>query len=728
MTPLPLLNWLLLSVSLFDTILLLWLGLTVFLNAERTTDGRSRWGVWLAVGGLLMGALFFISHTAIVGHEQTPITPGLEFWWRVGWLPIALLPYTWYAIVLWYAGYWETEPNDLHHRQRPWFALASGMTLFLIATLIAFNPIPSFVAVAAPYFAPRGLAPMGIFWLAGFTAYLLLCVGLALDALRSPGPTARQEFGHAARRRARPWLTGTSLVLLFVCLLVAGAVAWGVMALSQATYGYVTVGMVMGVGWLDLLIASLIGGAVVLLGEAVVAYEIFTGKALPRRGLARYWRNAIILAAGFSLVVGASLTIHLRPIYSVIIAALLMTTFYALLSWRSYVERERLIEQLRPFVTSQQLYERLLTAEAPASDEMAAPFQALCADVLGVQRAALIPLGPLAALIPRALTYPEGITPPPIPATDLTTLAHPLDPAQASGMTWAISLGSARGLIGVLMLGEKQADGPYTQEEIEIARSAAERLLDTHASSELARRLMALQRQRLAETQVLDQRTRRLLHDDVLPRLHAALLGLHSDPDAAAQSLTEAHRQISNLLRELPSASPAVARLGLIGALEQVITDEMPNTFDEIQWDVAPEAEAAVGNLPPLTAEVVFYAAREAMRNAARHGRGSSQNPLHLSVALNQTPSPTLPHPKPTDGGGSAPSPKDVLPLGEGRGGGLSLQIEDNGVGLEIGGQPGGSGSGLALHSAMLAVVGGTLAIESVAGEFTRVKISLPER
>src|SRR5512145_1736094 len=111
------LDWLLLSVSLFDTILLLWLGLTVFLNAERHVEGRSRWGVWLSVGGLLMGALFFVSHTAIVGHEQSVITPGLEFWWRVGWIPIALLPYTWYAIVLWYAGYWEPGPHDLQSRQ-----------------------------------------------------------------------------------------------------------------------------------------------------------------------------------------------------------------------------------------------------------------------------------------------------------------------------------------------------------------------------------------------------------------------------------------------------------------------------------------------------------------------------------------------------------------------------------------------------------------------------------
>lgn len=706
MTSILLLDWLLLSVSLFDTVLLLWLGLTVLLNAERKVDGRSRWGVWLAVGGLLMGAMFFVSHTAIVGHEQAPITPGLEFWWRVGWIPVAVLPYTWYAIVLWYAGYWEPGPHDLKRRQRPWLALVSLIILTLMSSLIFFSPVPSFLAVAAPRYVPQGIRPSDMLWIFAYAIYLLLCLGLALDALRRPGPTARMEAGQAARHRARPWLIATSLVLLFVCLMVAGIVAWGVLLLWQGSYNYVSQQMITTIGWLDLIIASLIGIANILLGQAIVSYEIFTGKALPRRGLARYWHSAIALAVGFSLIVGASLTIHLRPIYSVLAATLLMTTFYALLSWRSYAEREHLIEQLRPFVTNQQLYERLLTQESETSNiEMDVPLRALCVDVLDARQAALIPLGPLAALSTQTLTYPKQITPPTISTTELTTsntaLALPLNPVISNGMTWAIPLGSTRGLIGILLLGEKQAGNPYSQEEIEIARSAAERLLDTHASIELSRRLMALQRQRLAETQVLDQRTRRLLHDDVLPRLHSALLNLNNDAESASTSLTEAHRQISNLLRELPTATaPAISRLGLIGSLEQVLNSELHNAFDRISWDIAPEVKDAIQALPTLTVEVTFYAAREAIRNAAHHARGSgNKSPLELKLTLTQT------HHK---------------------GGYLELHIEDNGVGLENSSQTSGSGSGLALHSAMLAVVGGTLSIESEAGVATRVRVTLP--
>ena len=54
------LNWAIMAVSLTNTILMIWLGLTVLLNAERRT-----WGAWVAGGGLLLGGVFFFSHTAI---------------------------------------------------------------------------------------------------------------------------------------------------------------------------------------------------------------------------------------------------------------------------------------------------------------------------------------------------------------------------------------------------------------------------------------------------------------------------------------------------------------------------------------------------------------------------------------------------------------------------------------------------------------------------------------
>lgn len=117
-----------------------------------------------------------------------------------------------------------------------------------------------------------------------------------------------------------------------------------------------------------------------------------------------------------------------------------------------------------------------------------------------------------------------------------------------------------------------------------------------------------------------------------------------------------------------------------------------------MSWDVTPEAEEQAQDVTALEAEVLFYAAREAMRNAARHGRSSGgKGKLHLQIA--------------------ARCEAD----------GLALLIEANGVGMAPSdGKGSGSGQGLALHSTMLAVVGGTLVAESVAGTYTRVQLTIP--
>jgi signal transduction histidine kinase len=303
----------------------------------------------------------------------------------------------------------------------------------------------------------------------------------------------------------------------------------------------------------------------------------------------------------------------------------------------------------------------------------------------------------------------------------------PLDPAESGGALWAVPLWSERGLIGLLLLGEKQDGGLYTQEEIEIARAGGERLIDTQASAQLARRLMELQRQRLAQTQLLDRQTRRVLHDDILPTLHTAMLLLSSNGEAptadqrpptndqlstpqrynvtnyqlpqhaeAVTLLADVHQQISQLLRDMPHAGAAeVARLGLIAALRRTVETELKNAFDQVTWQIEPGAEAKIVAIPTLSAEILFYAAREVIRNAAKHGRSNLFAPLHLKLIFTAQDN-------------------------------LELVIEDDGVGLATGTGAGGSGQGLALHSTMLAVVGGTLAVESASGAYTRVILTLP--
>jgi len=162
--------------------------------------------------------------------------------------------------------------------------------------------------------------------------------------------------------------------------------------------------------------------------------------------------------------------------------------------------------------------------------------------------------------------------------------------------------------------------------------------------------------------------------------------------------LTAAHREAAQLLRELPTtAASQVARLGLITALRQMVEDEWMRAFDRVEWQIENVAERSARALPALTAETIFFAAREVIRNAARYGRIENRA-LNLRVAIETR-------------------------------GAFQIAIEDDGIGLHTQRVNSetlqGAGQGLALHSAMLAVIGGTLAVTARAEGGTRVTIKV---
>ncbi|MEM7031948.1 MAG: ATP-binding protein, partial [Chloroflexota bacterium] len=213
---------------------------------------------------------------------------------------------------------------------------------------------------------------------------------------------------------------------------------------------------------------------------------------------------------------------------------------------------------------------------------------------------------------------------------------------------------------------------------------------------------------RLTESQVLDRRTRQVLHDDILPELHEAMLTLSSVSanenvnGAASETVTKlagVHHQIADLLRDMPRTTvPAVTKLGLVGALHHLIEEELPGAFDDVDWQIAPQVNEHLPRIPALVTEVIYYASREAIRNAAHYARDTAAGlPLYLRISVTWLD-------------------------------GLSIEIEDNGAGIDATAQPSiGSGQGLALHTTMMAVVGGTLSIDSVPGEYTLVSLLLPQ-
>jgi signal transduction histidine kinase len=147
-------------------------------------------------------------------------------------------------------------------------------------------------------------------------------------------------------------------------------------------------------------------------------------------------------------------------------------------------------------------------------------------------------------------------------------------------------------------------------------------------------------------------------------------------------------------------------------------TTEFAGSFEQITWTglVTTESthrEEQVSKIfvEPVIGEVVLGAARETMRNAAAHARGDkAERPLRLTIGLHQA----------TDN-------RELV-----------LTIADDGVGIKsegIGSTRGavapedsshGSGHGLALHSTLLAMVGGYLTIARGPQAGTCVKITVP--
>ncbi len=697
--------WALLALSLFIVCLLGWLGCTVLLTAERRNVH-----VWLVGLAMLLAAAFVAFHAVAISYGQDTGNPLALSKWPLAWVAGLLLPGAWYLAMLWHVGFWENRPALRHHRVH----IASLVGLFILlgaATIeglsetvvrtnplrLLFTPFDPDIILAGPYLGRMPLVALI------YMALLLICMGLALDVIYHPAPS-RRLMGDHARERARPWLVATTFVLLLVSLLVCGSMLRFMPEMLFIGRRELTTGTAHAMAWVNLAIAALVAVATLLIGQAVVSYEIFTGKVLLRQGLRRRWLGAILLAGGFSLALSYGVLLRIPLVYGALLVCALVMALYAFSTWRGFIEHERAVSNLRLFNSGPRLYPTMLAGESPP-DADAHAFRRLCAQMLEVELAYLFPLGPLSSLVQPQI-FPPDATPPASVAelaascTSASTLCLPLNPARFAGAILAVPLWGERGLNGLFLLGAKRNHGLFTQEEVEIARAVGEPFLDSLASAELARRLMELQRTRMAEQQVIDQRTRRTLHDEVLPQIHTTMLaisaGQQQTPAIVAQ-LTELHRQIADILHTLPSASAKdVTTKGLLGALHTFVDHDLRGSFETVCWEIPPAAEALFAALPPLSAEVLYGAAREAIRNAAKHAAGpDAATPIHLRI--------------------SAAYGTD-----------LCLQVEDDGVGCAVSSpSQAGSGHGIALHSTLMAVIGGAWETESQPGGYTRVTLAL---
>ncbi|HEU5439644.1 MAG TPA: ATP-binding protein [Ktedonobacterales bacterium] len=777
------------AFSVFSLITYLWLGVTVLLIGNRGSRVT-----WLSGIGLLTAALFFLCHGALVGAGVPQGPSPVDVWWRLAWVPAFAAPILWAATGMHYVGLTESGPLTRRLRRPALIAVGVlggvalllallslpaighyGDFIWLLGASLRLGGAPALSAPASPLLPVLALA---------FITYMIACASLpwaslAVRRLRpvpatspatatsgmGPGGQSGAELWDAADAwsRARPALLGASL-----CMIVAGAVAAvvgvaasvgqeraaregasqvGPILVPSSPPGHVPLVLVAA----DLIVQVALAGLGLMLGWAVVRQGVLVERQLPQRGFFRQWRGTAAVALVLAGVVSWMAYVAPEALPYLLVLVTLFTGTYALFTWQTYGEHDRLLRQLRPFAASLSVgHAGWLASDADEVERsVEALFASLCRDVLG---AAWGRLSLSAGRLHRTFAYSAPVS------------AHH---AEVQGREWSLPVMDEHGVVARLVLGPRVDGAGYTAADLEIARTCGQRILDAVGEYAATQAVASLARRRGLEAELSAALPRRVLHDEVLPRLHLAMLRLEAlrsrmaipartgvgagrdglvpgitaevgdTPDTGRElgdvvaELGRAHRDLAALMRAAPAANPRRVEHGLVGALRSSLDGEFRGTFDGLEWDVPADAALAADALPATVADLLLGAALEAIRNAGRHGRGGElHRKLELRVAISADErSVTV---MVADDGvgvqvGAGTGVGASAAPGEGSGASAARQEAPGDTTARV---PvlasGGTRTGLLTHGALVALVGGALTVRSTPGEGTTVTIRMP--
>ena len=343
--------------------------------------------------------------------------------------------------------------------------------------------------------------------------------------VRPAGPTAGEATllwdARDAWARARRALLTASLLMMAIGIVVAaigvltslaahraaGAPASLPVTLPVLTTrpGHVPVGLVA----TDLVVQLALAGVGMTVGWSVVRQGILVERRLPQRGFLSHWRGIVIVAAVFAAVIAGMASIEPVALPELLVLVALVSAAYALFTWQSYVAHDRTLAQLRPFVASLAGGHRGWLAADPHEVERSVEelFTSLCRDALGASRGRLsLSAGKLHMTVAYRASESEA------------------DPHDAR--EWALPVSDERGVVARLVFGPRGDGAGYTSADLEIARACGQRILDAVGEFAAAQAIAALARQRGLESELSAALPRRVLHDEVLPRLHLAMLRL----------------------------------------------------------------------------------------------------------------------------------------------------------------------------------------------------------
>src|SRR5579883_1208355 len=422
----------------------------------------------------------------------------------------------------------------------------------------------TFCAIAPWFTLGRMARLLRVLW------HFLRGKGLKTSSLRSalvdafwddPGDKELLEEPHLSWYLARPWLLLAALLMVGLTttlgvLVVQAILNWvhhphtvleklPPVVVSTTNINTFPLNLIV----LDLIANGAVALVILLIGYSIVRHGILIERSLARRGFFEQWRGIVIVATCVASFIALLVAYTHSNLGGLLLITSLATAAYALFTWSSYTAHDRYVALLGPFVRSTSQRHWLNTDLQKTEQDLEHLFFHLCHEVLGVQCAYL---SVMAGSERRSFSYrwpadlvpgPQWIKPArgvngesrdrPVTRPERTlvsqaTLARRIQVSlnEQPLIVWVLPIYNERGLVATLYLGPREDGSVFTDEDMNLAHACGERILDTLGDHEAMQAVASLLRRRVVDVKLLGAQQRRVLHDEILPQMHLALLQL----------------------------------------------------------------------------------------------------------------------------------------------------------------------------------------------------------
>ncbi|MBM9500807.1 sensor histidine kinase [Leptospira sp. 201903071] len=674
------------SIFLFLSSVLLWLASTTYVNLEKRDRSATFTISILISASILFGFFSWIGEFGLFEVSGYP-----AFYFFPGIFGLILIPFGWFFIIIWFVG----------------FLKQNGFYRFIFRILILTQ---IFAYIFFIFWVRKFDSNLSLFnfwnivpfsFRLSYLIYIFVCILVPIVALKS-FRISKQILPEIAREKAVPYLYTTSLLLLGVWILVFFLFLGKGLEISEDPVLQSQRSPMLFYGFL-IGIQLFVAVAILVLGRALISYEIFTGRILPKISLRREWRNAVL---GFVTLSGIYLVLGIFKFQKI---ELFLCISYVYIVSRTFLLKKnkdlRLEENsiLRSIMIPEEFSRNRFSEEKEIQTRFQISFEILCSKILETSKGFFLNENKIPFIPDLLLQYPSS--------TEFSDkiefkysnlifekdgLAY-LNDENSFGYVLCIRVENDHSGTGFLFLGQKIDGGLYAEEEVEIAKAAVAWMLNSLFVESNAQTLSSLQRKHIEEQRIADYKTRQILHDEILPDIHSSILELSQIPPVPVigeqiQLLTDLHKKVSGFLRELPDTSLEIQRLGLIDALSRRMGSEFE--FSWFEWKYDSKLKENFPITKPEILEILFYACRESIRNAVRHSGEGNKEKVFISFQEKE---------------------------------GILIRIKNRVAKKEFE-LVETAGQGLTIHSALLKVFGGYLTLEFLNTSEATVEIFLPSK